>query len=109
MLLAKAKIRVGPWVPPAPAPAQLAHACVQHGGAVLLADSFNVMGGWLYYPAPEERIEAGVSQRLVVRITAPTDALTLNGTLVSEEIGQMPVASRRSGVMRCEASRLDLR
>lgn len=61
-------------------------------GAVLLADSWNVMGGWRYYPVPEERIEVGVSQRLVVRITAPADALTLNGTLVFEEVGQVPVA-----------------
>ena len=61
-------------------------------GAVLLADSFNVMGGWRYYPVPEERIEVGVSQRLVVRITAPADALTMNGTLVYEEIGKVPAS-----------------
>lgn len=61
-------------------------------GAVLLADTFNVMGGWRYYPVPEERIEVGVSQRLVVRITAPADSLTMNGTLVYEEIGKVPVS-----------------
>lgn len=61
-------------------------------GSVLLADTFNVMGGWRYYPVPEERIEVGVSQRLVVRITAPADALTMNGTLVYEEIGKVPVS-----------------
>lgn len=61
-------------------------------GVVLLADSFNVMGGFRYYPVPEERIEVGVSQRLVVRITAPADSLTLNGTLVFEEVGKMPVS-----------------
>ena len=61
-------------------------------GAVLLADTFNVMGGWRYYPVPEERIEVGVSQRLVVRITAPADALTMNGTLVYEEVGKVPAS-----------------
>ena len=61
-------------------------------GAVLLADTFNVMGGWRYYPVPEERIEVGVSQRLVVRITAPADELTMNGTMVYEEIGKVPVS-----------------
>lgn len=61
-------------------------------GVVLLADTFNVMGGWRYYPVPEERIEVGVSQRLVVRITAPADSLTMNGTIVYEEIGKVPVS-----------------
>lgn len=61
-------------------------------GAVLLADTFNVMGGWRYYPVPEERIEVGVSQRLVVRITAPADSLTMNGTMVYEEVGKVPVS-----------------
>ena len=53
----------------------------------LLADSWNVMGGFRYYPVPEERIEIAASQRLVFRITAPADSITLNGTLVFEEIG----------------------
>ncbi len=53
----------------------------------LLADSFNVMGGFRYYPVPDERLELAVSQRLVFRITAPADSITLNGTLVFEEIG----------------------
>lgn len=61
-------------------------------GVVLLADSFNIAGGFRYYPVPDERIQVGVSQRLVVRITAPTDALTMSGTLVFEEIGKMPVS-----------------
>lgn len=61
-------------------------------GAVLLADSFNVQRGWRYCPPSEERIEVGVSQRLVVRITAPADSLTCNGTVVFEEIGKSPVS-----------------
>lgn len=52
------------------------------------ADTFNVMGGWRYYPVPEERIVLEISQRLHVRITAPNDALTLNGTILFEEIGK---------------------
>ena len=61
-------------------------------GALLLADSFNIMGGWRYYPVPDERIEVGVSQRLVDRISAPADSLTMNGTLVFEEVGKVPVS-----------------
>lgn len=57
----------------------------------LLSDSFNIAGGFRYYPVPEERIEIGVSQRLVIRITAPADSLTMNGTVVFEEVGQSPV------------------
>ena len=54
----------------------------------LLADSWNVAGGWRYYPVPDERIVLEKDQRLVVRISAPADAITLNGTLVFEEIGK---------------------
>lgn len=55
----------------------------------LIADSYNVQAGWWYYPPEEEQIILDVSQRLVVRITAPNDALTMNGTLVFEEVGMM--------------------
>jgi hypothetical protein len=54
---------------------------------VLLADSFNVASGFRYYPSPDDAIILQPSSRFVVRITAPTDALTMNGTLVFEEIG----------------------
>jgi hypothetical protein len=53
----------------------------------LLADAWNVQVGWRYLPLPEERIILEKSQRLVCRITAPADSITLNGTLVFEEIG----------------------
>ena len=58
----------------------------------LLADSFNVMGGFRYYPVPDERIIVEAGQRLVVRITAPADSLTMNGTIVFEELGKMPTS-----------------
>jgi hypothetical protein len=44
----------------------------------LVTDSWNVAGGWRYLP----------EQRLVVRLSAPADEVTLNGTLVFEEIGK---------------------
>jgi hypothetical protein len=53
----------------------------------LLADSFNVQAGCRYLPVPEERIVLEKDPRLVVRITAPAGEVTLNGTLVFEEIG----------------------
>lgn len=56
-------------------------------GTVVLADVFNVAAGWWYYPPEEERIIMEKSQRLVVRITAPADALTMNGTIIFEELG----------------------
>jgi hypothetical protein len=55
--------------------------------AVLLADSFNIAAGFRYYPSQEDAIILQPSSRFVVRITAPADALTMNGTLVFEEIG----------------------
>jgi hypothetical protein len=54
----------------------------------LVADSFNVQAGWRHLPVPEERIVLEAGQRLVARITAPADEITLNGTLVFEEIGR---------------------
>lgn len=62
------------------------------GTAVILhAEAFNVQGGWLYKPLKTEednerpKIEAGGI--VVVRITAPADAVTMNGTIKFREIG----------------------
>lgn len=55
--------------------------------SVLESDAWNVQVGYRYQPAPEERMELAPSERLVWRITAPADSITLNGTLVFEEIG----------------------
>lgn len=58
------------------------------GTAVTLcADTFNVMGGWRFYPVPEERPIITNGGRLVVRVTVPADSLTMNGTIVFEELG----------------------
>ena len=55
------------------------------------ADAFNVASGYRHYPVPSERLVLEKSQRLHVRITAPNDALTVNGTITFEEVGQIPV------------------
>lgn len=61
----------------------------------LISDTFNVAAGWVYNPPSpgntqddDERVFVNVSSRVVVRITAPADALTMNGYIVFEEIGQ---------------------
>jgi len=54
-------------------------------GAVLLADTFNVASGWWYRPPAEEFIFLNPSQRLVVRMTAPADEITMTSTIVFEE------------------------
>lgn len=56
-------------------------------GVVLYADAWNVQSGWWYAPSEPEMIAIDVSTRLVVRISAPADSLTCNGTIVFEEIG----------------------
>jgi len=56
----------------------------------LIADAWNIAAGWWYYPPEEEQIVLEKAQRLVVRITAPADSITVNGTIVFEEIGQVP-------------------
>lgn len=52
---------------------------------ILYADTFNIAPGWVYDPPHDERIILPASTRLVCRITAPIDALTMNGTLIFEE------------------------
>jgi hypothetical protein len=58
------------------------------GTTVTLFDrAFNVQIGFFWQPTPECRIVLSPSQRLVVRIPAPADSLTMHGTMVFEEIG----------------------
>jgi hypothetical protein len=67
------------------------------GSAVtLIADAFNIQAGWslrdvLSLPDAARDPKLGIwlapSERLVVRITAPADSLTMNATLVFEETG----------------------
>ena len=52
----------------------------------LVSDAFNIQAGWLYQPGPSDRPRLAASDRLVVRITIPADSLTMNGTLVYEEL-----------------------
>jgi hypothetical protein len=65
---------------------------VASGGSpeTVLADAFNIAQGWRYAPAEAEMIRLEKAVRLVVRTSAPADSLTMNGTLVFEELGQSP-------------------
>lgn len=49
-------------------------------------DSWNVLGGFAWLPTPELRPVAAPSTRFVVAMTAPADAVTVNGTLYFEEL-----------------------
>lgn len=54
----------------------------------LYNDAFNVQVGFLYQPVPEERIVVSPSDRMTVELVgAPSDALTMSGTIVWEESG----------------------
>lgn len=52
------------------------------------ADVWNVAAGFLYAPMPAERLVVQPSQRMVLRMTAPNDAITINGTMTIQEIGK---------------------
>lgn len=55
---------------------------------VLYNDAFNVQVGFLYQPVPEERPIISPGDLFTVELVgAPTDALTMSGTIVFEEIG----------------------
>ena len=58
--------------------------------AILVACAWNVAGEWSLRSdvLADKRLVLDNSQRLVCRITAPADSLTMNGTIVWEEIPQ---------------------
>lgn len=57
-------------------------------GNILHAEAFNVAIGLHYIPTPEARIVISPSDRLIIELqTAPTDSLTMSGTIIIEEIG----------------------
>ncbi len=51
----------------------------------LIVDAWNVAANWWYAPPRDEQPQVDINSRLVVRITAPADSLTINGTIVFEE------------------------
>ena len=54
----------------------------------MVADAFNIQVGYLYQPVPEERIAVSPGDRITVAIAAaPTDPITMSGTIVWDEIG----------------------
>jgi len=58
-------------------------------GAAIFSDAWNIADSWLYSPANELVPIVEKGQRLVVRISAPADEITMNATLVFEEIGDL--------------------
>ena len=85
-------VNMGGWsgAPSASSTVEVNNTTVANTGTAvtLLADSFNVQAGFQYYPAPHDHMILDYSQRLVVRISAPADSLTMNGTLLFQEIGK---------------------
>lgn len=55
--------------------------------AVLVADVFNTVNGYLFTPAPEDQPIAGLSSVLVVSLnSAPSSAMTMSATVTFEEL-----------------------
>lgn len=54
----------------------------------LHSDAFNVRAGWTYIPPLDARpvVNQG-NTTLVVRLTAPADSVTFNGTMIVRELG----------------------
>lgn len=57
---------------------------------LLIADTANMAAGWLHRPDVIERIVLAPSERLAIKISAPNDAITANGTVTFQEIGKNP-------------------
>jgi hypothetical protein len=57
-------------------------------GAILHAECFNVMSGFVHWWPPETRPVISPSGRLIVELqTAPDDSINMSGTIYFEEIG----------------------
>jgi hypothetical protein len=58
------------------------------GGTNVYEENANIQAGWFYRPTPEERITIPGGSRVTFNLpTAPTDALTMSGTVTFEELG----------------------
>ncbi len=49
-------------------------------------EAWNIQGPFQYFPAPEQRRTFLPTEAVVVSVSAPTDAITMTGTLVFEEL-----------------------
>jgi hypothetical protein len=80
-----------PWTPASLCTVEANNTTVANTGTTetLIADTFNIAAGWWYRPDQEEMLWLDESSRLVVRITAPADSLTMNGTIVYDEMGMI--------------------
>lgn len=58
--------------------------------ALMLADAWNVAAGWWFNPPAAERPVIEPAQTMLLRMSAPADAMTINGTLVFQELGKVP-------------------
>lgn len=78
---------VEPWSRAAQTTVKANNTTVASSGspATILADGWNVAANWWYAPPRDEQIWIDGGSRLVVRITAPADSITVNGTIVFEE------------------------
>lgn len=76
-----------PWSRASVTTVEANNTTVASGGSpeTLLVDAWNVAANFWYAPPPDEQIRINFDQRFVVRITAPADSLTVNGTIVFEE------------------------
>lgn len=80
-------IPLRPWMQASQTVVRINDTTIASSGTeqVMIADGWNVAAGWPYQPCEAERIGLDVSSRLALRILAPADSLTVNGTLIFEE------------------------
>jgi hypothetical protein len=84
-----------PWSRASTVTAEYLAATVASNGSpiTVFSSSFNIQAGFLYRPkfdlanGFDERIWLDISSRLVVRVTAPADELTVSGTIWFQEAG----------------------
>ena len=54
---------------------------------ILRQEAWNVQQGFTYLPAPEHRLTFNPGEALIISSETPADVVSLNGTVVIEEVG----------------------
>ena len=57
------------------------------GAATIFAEAWNIALPFIWMPPPEQRIIVPTANTIVVTMPAPADSLTVNATMIWEEIG----------------------
>ena len=80
-------ILLSPATAAAAATATTNHTAEGTAGDSLIREGFNVLGGWVYLPVPEERIFVAPSGRIALKFPVAPASATFTAGIIWREIG----------------------